>query len=81
MYTHIHAYIFKIKPHPSARLQSLGVWALTLFFENVEDCNNANQHLNFSRERARVKLVKQLIISLSNDRDDEKEDSDDDSAV
>uniref|UniRef100_A0A7S0H9W9 FPL domain-containing protein n=2 Tax=Amorphochlora amoebiformis TaxID=1561963 RepID=A0A7S0H9W9_9EUKA len=70
-----------IKPHPSARLQSLGVWALTLFFENVEDCNNANQHLNFSRERARVKLVKQLIISLSNDRDDEKEDSDDDSAV
>jgi len=66
------------KPHPSARPQALGVWALTLHFESTEDCNNANQHLKLSREKARVNLIKQLLISLSNDIGEEN-DSDDSS--
>mmetsp|Transcript_30854 Transcript_30854/g.75239 ORF Transcript_30854/g.75239 Transcript_30854/m.75239 type:complete len:1031 (-) Transcript_30854:172-3264(-) len=66
------------KPHPSCRPQSAGVWALNLEFEGVEDCNNANQHLKLSREKARVNLIKQLLISLSEhiDSEEEKENED-----
>eukprot|EP00466_Bigelowiella_natans_P003501 jgi/Bigna1/61540/fgenesh1_kg.23_\ len=75
------------KPHPSARMQALGVWVLSLHFDSMEDCVNANQHLKLSREKARVKLIKQLLISLSNDieggndESDEHDDDDDDDDV
>ena len=54
------------KPHPTAALRSLGVWALTLWFDTVEDCNNAQSHLQTSRDKARARLIKALIEAVSN---------------